>query len=472
MELSELQNLISKGESDRLEFKQSTGQRREAVKTACAMLNGLGGFVIIGISPKGEIKGQTVSTKTMEDVANELRLIEPPVFPDVETMALTDEKSVIVIRVSGGGGPYTYDGRPYRRQGPTTSQMPQQQYERLLLERMHTSQRWENQPAFGITIEDLDKSEITRTVDEAVRRNRQEEPGTREPLELLQGLGLIVNKQLTNSAVVLFAKTEKILPNFPQCLLKMARFRGNDRTEFIDNRQEFGNAFDLFIRAQRFLRDHLPVAGRIVPNIYERIDDPLYPSIAIREALANALCHRDYNIIGGSISIAVYDDRLEISNSGNLPFGLTPEDLYKPHASRPWNPLIAQVFYRRGIIETWGRGTIKMRDAVVSAGLPEPQIECIPGEVIVRFFPPVGLTHAVQQESQQESRQESLRDRIVHALDDKPLSRSEIVKAIGQQKASGQLNIVIHKLLAEKIIEYTIPEKPNSRMQKYRLVGH
>lgn len=167
----------------------------------------------------------------------------------------------------------------------------------------------------------------------------------------------------------------------------MARFRGNDPTEFIDNRQESENAFDLLRRAQRFLRDHLPVAGRVVPNLFERIDDPLYPPAALREALANALCHRDYSIGGGSISIAIFDDRLEISSTGILPFGLTTEDLLRPHRSRPWNPLIAQTFYRCGIIESWGRGTIKMSELVHQAGLSAPEFEVVAGEFLVRFHP-------------------------------------------------------------------------------------
>ena len=88
MNLKELENLVRKGESDRLEFKRSTGQRTQAAKAVCAMLNGLGGFVIFGVTDKGKIVGQTVTPKTLEDVVNELREIEPPAFPDVETIVL------------------------------------------------------------------------------------------------------------------------------------------------------------------------------------------------------------------------------------------------------------------------------------------------------------------------------------------------------------------------------------------------
>ena len=387
MNYQALQNLVVNGESDKLEFKTTTGEKKEAATTVCAMLNGVGGFVLFGIANNGEIRGQNCSTNTYEDISRELNKIEPPAFPDVESVPLENGKTVIILRVNSGGGPYTYDGRPYMRQGPTTSKMPRPRYERLLLERMHGSHRWENQPADGLKVSDLDEREIVLTIEEAIRRGRMEDPNTRDISEILTGLGLIHEGNLLNAAIVLFARPENLLPRYPQCLLRMARFRGNTITEFLDNRQEPGHAFDLMQRAQRFLRDHLPVAGRVVPNLFERIDDPLYPLAALREALANAFCHRDYSIAGGAVSIAIFDNRLEISSTGSLPFDLAVEDLVRPHRSRPWNPIIAQTFYRRGITEQWGRGTLKMMELTSEAGLVDPEFEVNSGEVIVRFFP-------------------------------------------------------------------------------------
>ncbi len=387
--LRALTQLVSKGESEDLEFKRTTGLRTDAAKTVCAMLNGpLGGFVLFGVGDQGEITGQEVSTQTLEQIANELARIDPPsVSPDIDTVTLDNGRKVIVLRVPGNTGLYTDDGRPYQRIGPTTRVMPRPRYERLLLERTHGLQRWETQPAYRIGIKDLDQQEIVRTVEEAIRRQRLADPGTRDPEDLLLGLNLIHDGEVLNAAVVLFGMGDRLLPHYPQCVLRMARFRGNDKTEFIDNRQEVGHAFDLLIRAQRFLRDHLPVAGRVVPNLFERIDDPLYPPEALREAIANALCHRDYSMGGGSVSIAIYDDRLEIISVGPLPFGLRPDDLARPHPSRPWNPLIAQVFHRRGIIEQWRRGTIKMAELTERAGLAPPEFEGTRHEVVVRFRP-------------------------------------------------------------------------------------
>ncbi len=160
-----------------------------------------------------------------------------------------------------------------------------------------------------------------------------------------------------------------------------------DKTEFIDQRQVTGNAFELLDEASRFVRTHVPVAGRIVPEVFHRIDDPLYPPVALREALANALCHRDYAFPGGSASLAIYDDRLELANAGRLAFGLTIEDLLRPHGSHPVNRLIAEAFYLRGIIEQWGRGTLKMVELAERAGQPQPVFEVRGGEFVVTFKP-------------------------------------------------------------------------------------
>ncbi len=283
--------------------------------------------------------------------------------------------------------PYTYKEIPYHRVGSTTQGMSRDEYNQVLFERMHSDQRWENQPATGWAVDDLDVSEILLTVEESIRRGRVSDPGTRDSEELLRGLGLVKDGVLLRAAVVLFGKTERVEVEMPQCLLRVARFRGIDRTEFLDNRQFRDNAFGLLVSADRFLRDNLPVAGRIMPNLFERVDDPLYPPEALREALANAFCHRDYTIGGGSVAVAIYDDRLEVTSSGTLHFGLTAEQLFLPHESLPWNPLIANVFFRRGLIERWGRGTIKMAELTMSAGLPQPEIEDAGGCVTVRFLP-------------------------------------------------------------------------------------
>ncbi|MEW6220290.1 MAG: ATP-binding protein [Thermodesulfobacteriota bacterium] len=264
--------------------------------------------------------------------------------------------------------------------------MPRSTYQRLLLEEMHATERWENQPAKDWDVSRLDHREMVLTLEESIRRGRLDDPGTREPLEILRGLGLLVDGHcLSRAAVALFCKDEEPLPDFPQLLLKVARFKGVTRDEFLDNRQFHGNAFALMRRAERFLIESLPIAGRIVPGQMEREDTPLLPVEALREALANAFVHRDYAVGGGSVGVALYDDRLEIISIGELHFGLTPEALFREHESKPWNPMIARTFYRRGIIETWGRGTLKIARLMQESGHAPPTVSVRGGAVIVTF---------------------------------------------------------------------------------------
>ncbi len=376
------------GESETLELKRTTGERREAARTLCAMLNHRGGRVLFGIEADGRVLGQKVSDHTIEEVAQELRLIDPPTFPTIDRVPLGNGREVLAVSVSTGPNrPYSYRGQAYRRMGNTSQSLSRDEYNRMLLERVHGEQRWENEPSVDWSVTDLDAAEITRTIEEAIRRGRAEDPGTRGPEEILRGLGLMKEGALLRAALVLFGRAERLAAAVPQCLLRVARFAGTNKTEFRDNRQFRGNAFELLLAAERFLLEHVPVAGRVVPEHLERVDEPLYPPLAVREALANAFCHRDYAIGGGSVGVAIYDDRLEVTSSGTLHFGLTPEALFGPHESLPWNPLIAGVFYRRGIIESWGRGTIKMAEVALSAGLPRPEIEDAGGCVTVRFRP-------------------------------------------------------------------------------------
>lgn len=395
--LREIERVVAGGESAQVEFKRTTGQRSDGAKAACGMLNGNGGFVLFGVGDGGSIVGQQVNAGTLEDVAREIGRIIPLPLLSPETVPLPDGRAVVLIRDPRGEGPYTYDGRAYVRVGPTTVQMAPEHYEQMLVARMHPSRRWETQVAVGVDLGDLDEAEIVRTVEEAIRRNRMADPLTRNLEELLVGFGLLRDGEPANAAFVLFGRGDRLLSLFPQCTLRMARFRGSDIEEFADSRQETGNAFELFAKAQQFLRDHLPVAGRILPGLFERVDDPLYPPIALREALANAFCHRDYGVHGGSVGIALFDDRLEISSTGPLRFGLRASNLLTPHPSLPWNPTIASVFFRRGLIEKWGRGTIKISELTQRAGLIRPEFHQRGGEVVVRFprgyIPPTRVSH-------------------------------------------------------------------------------
>lgn len=383
--------LAVSGESASLEFKKSTAEKDRACRTLCAFANGQGGRLLFGVTPAGKVVGQTVTDRTLEDLAQEFQGFEPPLFPTVDRVAVGAGREVLALAVSRSSrAPVAYRGVAYERVLNTTRTMPRGTYQRLLLEEMHAIERWENRPAEGWDASRLDRREMVLTLEESIRRGRMDDPGTREPLEILRGLGLLVDgDRLSRAAVVLFCKDEEQLPDFPQLQLKVARFKGVTRDEFLDNRQFHGSAFALMRRAERFLIESLPIAGRIVPGQMEREDTPLLPVEALREALANAFVHRDYAIGGGAVGVALYDDRLEIISIGDLHFGLTPEALFREHESKPWNPMIARTFYRRGIIETWGRGTLKIARLMQESGHAPPTLSVREGAVIMTFGVPM-----------------------------------------------------------------------------------
>jgi len=166
MTLSELATLVRRGESDSVEFKKSTGQLSRAAETLCAFLNGHGGVVVIGVSPDKKVIGQIVADRTLQDLAQCFRRFEPTAPTQTHRVPLPDsDREVLVLQADASyeNRPFAFDGRPYERIGSTTSVMPQETYQRLLLERSHAKQRWENLPA-AVTLEDLDQEEILKTL--------------------------------------------------------------------------------------------------------------------------------------------------------------------------------------------------------------------------------------------------------------------------------------------------------------------
>ena len=147
--------------------------------------------------------------------------------------------------------------------GNTTQSMPSEECNRLIFERMHKEHRWENQTVDGFTVDDLDIEEIQNTVAEAVSIGRLNEPASRNAEDMLRALGLLQHGRLTRAAMVLFGRAERLESELPQCSVRVARFRGVDRSEVLDNRQIYGNAFSQLSSAMRFLSEWLPLAVRL-----------------------------------------------------------------------------------------------------------------------------------------------------------------------------------------------------------------
>ncbi len=233
----DLARLLKRGEGLTLEFKRTTGELREGLQTICAFLNGAGGIVLFGVRPDGRPEGQHISDQTLRDIAQALDRFEPPVNVPVERLPLGKRREVLILRVAGMSDsiPFTFEGRPHERVESTTRKMSQETYEKLLLERGHAKRRWENLPAEGLTLKQLDPKEILRTRELAIQQSRISPEASDDIGDILDRLGVRVSGVLTQAAQVLYGKD--FLSGYPQCLLKMGRFRGGEITgRIVDNR--------------------------------------------------------------------------------------------------------------------------------------------------------------------------------------------------------------------------------------------
>ncbi|MDY0261904.1 ATP-binding protein [Syntrophotalea acetylenica] len=230
------------------------------------------------------------------------------------------------------------------------------------------------------TLDDIDDTTIALFKKEAVTAGRLPDISGLSTKELLKKLHLLTEEGLTHAALVLFGKDPGQF--YPNLFVKIGRFGLN----MVDMRfQEVceGNLFQLL----RSVMEQLEKKFLIKPIRFEglrRIEELEYPVPALREMLLNALVHRNY--MGSMTQLRVMDDRLSLWNAGTLPIELTVEKLFQSHRSIPRNPLIAEVCYRVGYIDSWGRGIEKITDACKAAGLPEPTIEENSGGVAVELM--------------------------------------------------------------------------------------
>ncbi|MBI2191316.1 MAG: hypothetical protein HYU36_04960 [Planctomycetes bacterium] len=346
--------------------------------------------------------------------------------------------------------------------------MPQAKYERLLVERGHAKRRWENLPAEGLTLKQLDRKEILRTRELAIQQSRISPDTGRDIGEILNRLGLRIDGVLTQAALMLYGK--RFLPDYPQCLLKLGRFRGTEVTgEIVDNRQEHMNAFAMVREGMAFLERTMPLGARFPTGKIFREDRFPVPLDALREILLNAVMHRDYSHYSGYVAIAVFDDRIEIQSYGRLPIGITVEQLSGPHRSKPTNPLIAEAFHRTGAVEVWGRGTNRVIAMCKKHDTAPPVFEEQQGFLVVTFRAQMVAGRAATQVTTQVAMQVTTQvAAVLQAASQASKSREELQRATGMRNREHFRKAYLEPLLVSGWLERTIPDKPRSRLQRYR----
>ena len=235
--------------------------------------------------------------------------------------------------------------------------MSQEMYNQFLFDRSGNQYRWELFENKNLSVQDLDNNEILKTIRLGIECGRLPENTGNDIPVILEKFGLSTGGTFRHAAAVLFGKHEKM--EYPQCLLRLARFKGTDKTVFMDSQHIHGHFFQLLNAAMAFIFKHLSLSG--TTDTLEREEHLTIPYKAIREGVINALVHRSYREAGGTVGIAIYDDRVEIENPGKFPPDLDIEKIRSEHPSKPQNPMIANVLYKRKILETWGRGISLMQ---------------------------------------------------------------------------------------------------------------
>lgn len=351
-------------ESDTVEFKESFD--REAVVTADAFANTRGGTIYIGITDRGNIVGTLIGTESLKEWANTVsQSTEPRLIPEMEVQS-HEGKPVVAIHIKENPlKPVSVKGRCYQRVGSSNRAMQPHEIAEMHLQSIGSS--WDLTPALKTTLADLDLAMVTDYIKKANETGRRKIAPDESPQTVLEKIGLIQNNKPTWAAILLFGKD-------PQRFLSQATIHcglfGADEISVLDDRMVMGTIIEQVNDTMEFIRKNIRVAF-VMTGEPERKQVWDYPVEALREAIINAICHRDYTI-SSSVEIRIIRDSLKVWSPGRLTAGITLPELFTSHASVLRNKGIAQMLYDIGWIERWGGGIQKMRSASEAAGIPEP----------------------------------------------------------------------------------------------------
>ena len=325
------------------------------------------------------------------------------------------------------------------------------------------SEPFDAAPCLKASLDDLDTERMAWFIRTARSARAFPLPEGASTEELLVHLNLLNDGKPTNAAMLLFGKSPQrfLISSEIRC----AHFHGTEVAKPIPSYQVYkGTAFQLVDQAVDFVLSKINLS---VGTRAESVQAPVayeIPKEVVTEAIVNAVAHRDYTS-NASIQVMLFTNRVEVLNPGRLPPPLTLEQLRVAHSSIPNNPLLAESLYLTQYIERMGTGTLDMIRRCGDAGLREPEFSDSSGfkTTIWRAKPPEQI------EVQPESFPGDLKSKVLSLLTDGPMSRSELSKKLGQKEVSGQLRKVFKDLLTDGMIEYTLPEKPRSPRQQYRL---
>jgi len=391
MATSFLQTKLKNGEDVQTEFLAAIKSVGRVAEHVCAFLNSdIGGTLICGVTDDGDPVGITRAAAEAEALQLALaKQITPPALFSA-TVESVDGKELIVVDVSAGADrPYVVQGGVWLRKGKRTTPADAQSLRAMFAAQADQPERWERRLSASMLPEDLNQDEVVRLRDDARKGGRFDFSGSESNDEILDRLAMRRSGGYTQAADVLFSRDPAL--RHPQCRVQFAVYESDVAG---DNYVDFRSFENPLFRVAADVIDALtrinPVRSQFRAGDIERQDSPRYAVYALREAVINALVHRDYSSYSGSVRVSVHPSRIEIWNTGRLPDGLKPEDLSRTHPSILVNPDIAHAFFMRGLMDKVGRGGQRLAEECRRIGAQPPEWRQVQGGVQLTLFAALG----------------------------------------------------------------------------------
>ncbi len=347
-------------EHQNIEYKQSW--RDEYLKWICGFANANGGTIFIGKDDNGKVVGLDEAKRLLEEIPNKVRDVLG-IMVDVN-LHETKQGDYLEIVVEPYPNAISYKGQYHYRSGSTKQELKGNSLNEFLLKK--SGKTWDDVIEPRATFDDIDENTFNGFLRMSNEKGRMPETNGLTIEQAFDKLLLTENGQLKRAAIILFGKNPTRF--YPNTFVKVGYFKGND---ILFHDVVEGNLITLLREVSNLLNFKYFTNKIHFEGLY-RIETGEYPAPAIREMLLNALIHRNY--MGAMTQIRMYDDSINIWNDGSLPSGISSDSLKRPHRSIPRNPLIADVCFKGGLIDSWGSGTIRIIETCKQANLPEPEL--------------------------------------------------------------------------------------------------
>lgn len=427
-------------EKQNIEWKQSW--RDEYLKWISGFANADGGALYIGKDDDGNVIGISNHERLLVELPNKISS-KLGVICDINHHN-NDGKHFIEIITKPYSNGISYNGKYYYRTGSTNQELTGNELTEFLLKK--TGKTWDDVVEPNATLSSINEKTVQEFLRLAITSGRLSADAAKlDTKTIFQNLRLIDRNKLTRSAILLFGTDPQ--KYYVSSFLKIGKF-GKSSSDLQSQEVIEGNLFELLDSTLKILFSRF-IGSSISYKGIQRIETYEYPYEAVREILLNAFTHRTYE--NSPIQISVYDDRIMFWSQGTLLKPLTPEDLKTKHSSITRNPNIARVFFRAGLVESWGRGTIKIIEECKKAGLLEPKIEELTGGVSVTLFKDKSSEEYLAKLSLKDSQIEA----VSYAKDKGGITNSEYQKLfnVSDRTALRHLNELVSLCVLEKVGE-------------------